>query len=266
MTILIPTCERVTELLTAYEEGALGPFEWLGLKLHLFLCPPCQTFLGSFERTPGLLREALDDVSAPLAEQALAGALAALREGRVPRGPQHHPEPEAWQAVAAEGDAFLSLLLRVHLGHCEACRQTQGSHLEPIVLAPGTPPDSLASILPSEPPLRWLRWGLGGAHLAQVGRTPASGTLLYLAKLPAGRQAPSHEHQGHECSVILSGRLQDGPAHLSPGDWMSHEAGQWHSPVADPGEACWSLVHLDKPVRFLGWRRIFNFGTTGSIR
>jgi anti-sigma factor ChrR (cupin superfamily) len=47
---------------------------------------------------------------------------------------------------------------------------------------------------------------------------------------------------------------------------MSHEAGQWHSPVADPGEACWSLVHLDKPVRFLGWRRIFNTGSAASIR
>jgi putative transcriptional regulator len=168
--------------------------------------------------------------------------------------------------VAAGGDAFLTLLLRVHLGHCEACRQTQDTSLEPIVLALGTPPEALASFLPAEAPLRWLRWGMGGAHLAQVGQAPASGTLLYLAKLPAGRQAPSHEHRGQECSVILSGRLQDGPAHLYPGDWIRHGVGQWHSPVADPGEACWSLVHLDKPVRFLGWRRIFNLGSDRSIR
>jgi putative transcriptional regulator len=265
MTVLIPSCERVTTLLTAYEEGALGPFDWLGLKLHLILCPPCQTFLESFERTPALLRRALDHEPQPLAEpapaeHALAAALATLREGRVPRGPQHHPEPEAWD-VAPGGDSLLSLLLRVHLGHCEACRVAQGPDWAPIVLDPEAPPESLSSVLPSDAPWKWHRWGLGGAQLAQVGRTPAGGTLLYLAKLPGGRQAPSHEHQGLECSVILSGRLQDGPAHLSPGDWISHGAGQWHSPVADPGEACWSLVHLDKPVRFLGWRRIFNLGS-----
>lgn len=263
MTSLIPTCERVTALLTAYEEGALGPIEWFGLKLHLLLCHPCQTFLDTFERTPILLREVLEDTSAPLAEQALSGVLAALREGRLPQGPQHHPEAEVWQAMEADGDACLALLLRVHLGHCETCRRTQGTSLEPLVLAPGAPPEALASCLPTASPLRWLRWGLGGAQLAQVGPAPAGGTLLYLARLPGGRQAPSHEHQGQECSVILSGRLQDGPAHLYPGDWIRHSPGQWHAPVADPGEACWSLVRLDKPVRFLGWRRIFNL--IGSI-
>ena len=266
MTVLIPTCERVTELLTAYEEGALGPFDWLGLKLHLFLCPPCQAFLGTFERIPSLLRQVLNDEAAPLAERALAGALTALREGRVPQGPQHHPEPEAWRALEVDGDAFLALLLRVHLGHCESCRESHGAGLEPIILAPGTPPEALASILAAESPLHWRRWGLGGAQLAQVGRVPTSDTILFLARLPAGRQVPSHEHQGQECSVILSGRLQDGPAHLYPGDWISHGAGQWHSPVADPGEACWSLVHLEKPVRFLGWRRIFNLGAAESNR
>ena len=30
MTFLIPSCERVTSLLTAYEERALGPLDWLG--------------------------------------------------------------------------------------------------------------------------------------------------------------------------------------------------------------------------------------------
>ena len=91
MTILVPTCEQFTSLLTDYEEGALGPLDWLGMKLHLALCPPCQTFLRSFERTPALLRQAWDGTAEAPAERALASALAALREGRQPRGPQHHP-------------------------------------------------------------------------------------------------------------------------------------------------------------------------------
>ena len=31
MTVLVPTCERVTALLTDYDEGSLGPLDWLGL-------------------------------------------------------------------------------------------------------------------------------------------------------------------------------------------------------------------------------------------
>ena len=265
MTILIPTCERVTTLLTAYDEGALGPFDWLGLKLHLILCPPCQAFLDTFARTPALLRQVLIEEPTSLAERALSGAMTVLREGRVSRGPQHHPEPEAWRALDPNGDPLTALLLRVHLGHCPSCRETQGPGQEPITLASGAPPESLASILPQEPRLRWIRWGLGGAHMAQVGKTATTGAALFLAKLPGGCQAPSHEHLGQERSVILAGRLQDGPAHLSPGDWICHGAGQWHSPVADPGEACWSLVQLDKPVRFLGWRRIFNLRSAARI-
>jgi len=260
MTILIPTCERVTSLLTAYEDGALGPLDWLGVKLHLALCPPCQTFLDTFDRTPELLRQAWDGEPTPIAEHALSGALAALREGRVSEGPQLHPEPEDWEALESDGDPLLSLLLRVHLGHCAACRETWGPDRAPIVVDASSPAESLASVLPSGSRLTWHRWGLGGAHLAQIGTQTTTRATLYLAKLPAGHQAPSHEHQGRESSVILCGRLQDGPAHLRAGDWISHGAGQWHAPVADAGEACWSLVHLDQPVRFLGWRRIFNLG------
>ncbi len=262
MTFLIPSCERVTNLLTAYEEGVLGPLDWLGLKLHLLLCPPCQTFLDSFERTPALLRQAWGDEPTPLAEQALSGALAALREGRIPLGPQHHPEPEAWSALEPGGDPLQSLLLRVHLGHCEPCREARGGDLA-ITLA-GDPVEALRPHLPPDTHWRWIRHGLGGAQVAILQEDPITGASLNLVCLPGGRTSPLHDHQGLECALILCGALQDGPAHLRAGDWLAQHPGHLHGPTADPGEACWALISLERPVLFTGWRAALEWFSSGA--
>lgn len=258
MTLLLPTCERVTDLLTAYEEGVLGPFDWFGLRLHLAVCPPCRAFLEAFERTPALLRSALDGgPTAAGAESALAGALAALQAGRLPRGPRHHPAPEDWAALAPGGDGLLALLLRVHLGHCEACREAHGPE-------PGFAPDgdplggALRAQLPPEAQWRWHRWGLGGGRAASLCADATTGATLSLAVLPGGRTTPRHDHPGAERAVILCGGLQDGPAHLRAGDWITHGPGELHGPTADPGGECWALIALERPVRFLGWRAVFN--------
>lgn len=252
MTLMMPTCAQVTALLTDYEEGALRPLEWLGLKIHLGLCPPCRTFLDSFLRAQALLRRTGEDDAHPAAEQALAAALTALREGRAPRGPQHHPDAEEWAALAPGGDAFLALLLRAHLGHCEACRDHHG---ERLAIAPGSDPvASLKPHLPPETQWRWLRHGLGGGSAALLQTNPASGASLSLACLPGGRSTPVHDHLGFEGVLILAGGLQDGPAHLRAGDWISHGPGHRHGPTADPGETCWALIVQARPVRFTGWR------------
>ena len=252
MTFLIPTCERVTALLTDYEEGALGPLDWLGLKLHLALCPLCQTFLTAFERTPGLLRRAFDGEPGRPAEQALASALTAIREGRTPNGPQHHPEAGAWTALDPGGDPFTALLLRIHLGHCKDCRDVRG---EEQALPPAADPlETLRPHLPPEAQWRWIRRGLGGGRVAVLHEDPATGASLNLACLPGGRSTPVHDHRGPERALILCGALQDGPAHLRPGDWIAHAPGHIHGPTADPGAECWALVALERPVKFMGWR------------
>ncbi len=253
----IPTCEQVTALLTDLDEGALGPLAWTGVRVHLGLCPPCRAFLHSLRRTPALLRSLLlEEASpAPAAEQALAGALGALRQGRLPQGPQLHPEAADWSALGPEGDPLRALLLRVHLGWCGTCRAQRPADaaLEP---GGGPLPESLRALLPPENQWRWMRHGLGGGQAAQIVRDPISGASLHLARLPGGRAFPTHRHLGPETTVLLAGGLQDGPAHLHPGDWITHRPGTLHRPVADPGGECWALVRLEGRIRFTGWRRL----------
>ncbi|WP_257310166.1 cupin domain-containing protein [Geothrix fuzhouensis] len=258
MTLLMPTCAEVVALLTDYEEGALGPFSWLGVKLHLSLCPPCRTFLDSFERTPGLLRRLWPEPPAPPAERALDSALAALRQGRVPRGPMHHPEEAAWQALEPGGDSLTALLLKVHLGHCDGCR-SQHATGEPIPAAGPSGQDALDLLrphLPAEDRWRWTRKGLGGARVARLLQDPATGATLNLAHMPGGMSMPLHSHGGSELSMVLSGVMQDGPAHLGPGDWLACGPGQQHGPSTEPGLDCWALLRIEGGIRFTGWRRI----------
>lgn len=255
MSRFMPTCARVTELLTRYEEGALGPLDWLGMKLHLTLCPPCQTFQATFDRASALVRQAWEEPSLPVAEQALAGALAALREGRVPTGPRLHPETEAWKALAPGGNPLMALMLRVHLGYCDACR---AEHPEAQPIQPGG--DPLAALRPHLPPesqWTWVRRGLGGGQFARVQQHAGSGAVLSLARLKGGRCVPRHDHLGPEVSMLLCGGLQDGPAHLRPGDWITQTPGHRHGPAADPGGECLALIHLEEGIRFEGWRGLF---------
>lgn len=256
MTLLLPTCAQTVALLTDYEEGGLGPLDWLGLKLHLGLCPPCRAFLETLRRTPSLLQTLCAGTDQPPeapAERALDGALAALRTGRQPSGPQHHPEEEAWRALEPGGDPLTAILLRVHLGRCRDCRTLRGPDR-----AIAWDPDPLAALRPHVAPeaeWRWTRRGLGGAQVARVLQNPATGASLHLARLHGGGRMPMHGHAGPEVSLVLTGALQDGPAHLRPGDWGTAGPSTCHSPKADP-DGCWALVRLEGGLRFTGWRSL----------
>lgn len=253
----IPTCEQVTALLTDFDEGGLGPLAWAGVRVHLGLCPPCRAFLHSLRRTPGVLRELFQEPAGTpdAADRALSGALGLIRQGRLPEGPSLHPHPGAWAALGAHGDPLEALLLRLHLGWCGACRAQRGAD-DALEAGGGPVPASLRALLPPESEWRWITRGLGGGRAARILKDPATGASLHLVQLAGGRTFPEHRHLGRETTLLLAGGLQDGPAHLCPGDWSEQAAGAIHAPAADPGEACWALVRLEGRVQFTGWRRI----------
>jgi putative transcriptional regulator len=170
----------------------------------------------------------------------------------VPQGPQHHPEPDLWAALQPGGDPLLAILLRIHLGHCPTCRAAHGS--EQAIPPIADPMEAVRPHLPPETQWHWTRWFLNGGRAALIQKDTTTGAALHLACLPGGRSTPVHNHQGLEYSLILSGALQDGPAHLRAGDWISHQPGHLHGPTADPGGECWALVALERPVQFTGWR------------
>lgn len=252
MTTLVPTCAEVTARLTDYAEGSVGPLAWLGLRLHLAACPPCRAFLEALDRTGALVDQAWAEGPSPQAESALAGALALLRSGRIPKGPFHHPAEEAWSALEG-GDPTLALLLRVHLGQCATCRAEQGDH-HAITWSLEDPVGTLRPHLPPEASWRWSSFA-PGARITRLLEDRTRGASLSLARLEGGRRVPSHDHLGPEVSVLLCGGLQDGPAHLRAGDWIAHGPGEPHGPEADTGGECWALIRLETGLRFQGWRR-----------
>ena len=54
---LLPVCVDVTELVTAYQDGALGWRERLSVRLHLIRCTPCTRFFHQMRRTAEFVRD-----------------------------------------------------------------------------------------------------------------------------------------------------------------------------------------------------------------
>ncbi|HLO68366.1 MAG TPA: zf-HC2 domain-containing protein [Holophaga sp.] len=79
----IPSCPEVEEELTEYLEGAPPFRRRLGIRVHLLICRACDALRRVLEALPALGRKALEapEAPAPEAREALAGALARIREG-----------------------------------------------------------------------------------------------------------------------------------------------------------------------------------------
>ena len=75
------TCLELTELVTAYLEGALAPVERVRFEEHLAVCPGCSAYLDQMRKTirlAGMLKE--DDI-APEARDQLLQAFRSWKQG-----------------------------------------------------------------------------------------------------------------------------------------------------------------------------------------
>ena len=200
-----------------------------------------------------------------------------------------HPPEELLLAVASgQADLPHRVLVEGHLETCGACRSAIAELSAPGGallggLSEETPPgrlweqlwarvqalppggaDPLLAGLPIPagvrrelPPLReipWRRLSIRGARLAVLLRDRFTGSALILGHMPAKRAFPRHLHLGPEDVLILTGGYEDQYGTFEAGSYTQYAPGTEHRPLTEPGEECWTLLRLEKPNLFYGWR------------
>jgi putative transcriptional regulator len=202
-----------------------------------------------------------------------------------------HPPEELLLAVASgHADLPHRVLVEGHLDACAACRSAVAELSAPggallaglaaapppdrlwerlrrevAALPPGRGPDDplLAGLplppgvrreLPPLPAIPWRRLPVRGARLAVLLRDRVTGSALVLGHLPARRFFPRHLHTGPEDVLILAGGYADQFGSFEAGAYGCYAPGTQHRPFTEPDEECWTLLRLEKPNRFLGWR------------
>lgn len=78
-------CKEFVELVTDWEEGAVGDDERVALEEHMAICPPCIEYVQQLRLTRAVLREVADRDPAPASPPPAARA-ALLAEFRRQRG------------------------------------------------------------------------------------------------------------------------------------------------------------------------------------
>jgi putative transcriptional regulator len=201
-----------------------------------------------------------------------------------------HPAEDVLIAVVAgEADLPHRLLVEGHLETCAPCRRAAAELSAPggallsslraerlpgrlwerlrtavADLPPGNADDPLFAGLPLPsgvrrelprlPAIPWRRLPVRGARLAVLLRDPFTGSALILGHMPARRAFPRHVHVGPEDVLVLAGGYADQFGTFEAGAYGSYAPGTEHRPFTEPDEECWTLLRLEKPNRFRGWR------------
>ncbi len=71
----LPTCKEMTDLLSAYLDGALPPDQAAAFREHLDRCPACRAYLESYQGVGRLARAALAEDEVPAEVKAMVGTL-----------------------------------------------------------------------------------------------------------------------------------------------------------------------------------------------
>jgi putative transcriptional regulator len=203
--------------------------------------------------------------------------------------PRHHPSDALLFAYAggalSEG---LALVVASHLALCPDCRgqgrlldYVGGALLETLPEVP-VAPDALARTLARldgasdappasqaspaadrlglrlpEPLAGYIRraaasWRFiapGIHHCVLLPRT-ASGGIVQLLKIAAGRVVSPHSHGGTELTLVLEGGYDDETGRFDAGDLAEVDESTTHQPAADRREGCICLVATEAPTHF----------------
>lgn len=179
-----------------------------------------------------------------------------------------------------------ALLIATHLSLCPDCRAKAAEMdavggalldgLTPVEVAPETLDQVMARLdelvppkappMPADPvlpaPLRaYVGRGIDGIAWKKLGRgisefrLPIPNTRDYatrLVRIAAGREVPSHGHDGDELTLVLAGGFSDGEHNYRRGDVAGADPTVSHRPVADADSDCVCLTVTEGKLRFSG--------------
>lgn len=200
---------------------------------------------------------------------------------------RHHPPEDVQMAYAAGSlPEPYSLVVATHLSLCPACRQTMteldalgGAMLEDLspTLMESDSLDRLMArfdepelpkrdSIPTDPvlpaPLRayvgrgiegieWKKLGWGVEEF-QLPIPNVQGFRSRLIRVAAGREIPTHGHDGDELTIVLAGGFTDGGESYRRGDVAGADPTVNHRSVTDSDGACICLSVTEGKLRFSG--------------
>lgn len=97
-----------------------------------------------------------------------------------------------------------------------------------------------------------LRWGWLAPGIRRH-RLPASGASLL--RVAPNREAPRHDHDGQELTLVLRGELVDDHGAHRRGDLVFAGPGHSHAPRAGADEDCVCLISMAGSWRLSDWRQ-----------
>ncbi len=201
-----------------------------------------------------------------------------------------HPSPELLVRYSAGTiSPAMSFVLAMHIKHCDACKEQQGS-LEAFggVSIENSPHSEMADhafealmgLIDDDAHIDALNPGMEEVAIAtdympilerlvngdysdiewqHVAKKISHAELaiddqnnkIELLKFEAGAKIPSHTHKGNEFTVILEGSYSDEMGDFVPGDFIHLTENHHHKPVAgDKGCVC--IAVTDAPMQFTG--------------
>lgn len=100
-------------------------------------------------------------------------------------------------------------------------------------------------------PLDELKWRTMGPGLSQVRLwTGPNDERLWLLRAKGGAKVPSHDHNGTEMTLVLTGSYHVNETQFLPGDLeLADDKTTNHQPMIDPREDCICLVVTEAPIK-----------------
>ncbi len=100
-------------------------------------------------------------------------------------------------------------------------------------------------------PFEELDWRTMGPGLSQVRLwTGPNDERLWLLRAKGGAKIPSHDHNGLEMTLVLTGSYHVGDKQYTPGLLeLADNDVENHQPIIDPGQECICLVVTEAPIK-----------------